>query len=335
MRIEDIANKAKVSTATVSRALNGSPRVKEKTAKRVLAAAKSLGYVANGSARSLSSGRSKLLGIIISDICNPYFPELISHFETLALSHSYDVILANTNYDPERLEHCVSRMMERRVEGVAIMTSEMHKAAASLLTRQHIPTVTLATQIVGNRFTTIKVDYSDGMREAIAHLRSLGHRDIAFMAGPSVLWTSGLRKQTFHDEMVRACLPVNPAWQIESDHRIEGGFQAMQRLLNLRCRPSAIVCSNDLSAMGALRAIRDSGLSVPEDYSLIGFDDIELASLTHPTLTTIRIPRQTIAQAAIGSLIEQIAKAAVKAKSTVTVRTALVIRQSTAAPRKR
>jgi LacI family transcriptional regulator len=135
--------------------------------------------------------------------------------------------------------------------------------------------------------------------------------------------------------MVRACLPVNPAWQIESDHRIEGGFQAMQRLLNLRSRPSAIVCSNDLSAMGALRAIRDSGLSVPEDYSLIGFDDIELASLTHPTLTTIRIPRRTIAQAAIDSLIEQIARPAIKARSAVTVRTALVIRQSTAAPRKR
>src|SRR6185312_78119 len=147
MNIALIARKARVSTATVSRTLNNSPLVREKTATRIRKVIEELGYIPNGSARSLSSGRSQLLGVIISDITNPFFPDLISSFERLSADHSYEVIFANTNYDPARLEHALHRMMQRRVDGIALMTSEMHEPALAMLKKQKIPTVTLQHRI--------------------------------------------------------------------------------------------------------------------------------------------------------------------------------------------
>ncbi|MBS1815505.1 MAG: LacI family DNA-binding transcriptional regulator [Acidobacteria bacterium] len=317
--------------ATVSRTLNGSSLVRPATAERVRKVVQELGYVPNSSARSLSSGKSNLFGVVISDITNPFFPELISNFESLALKNGYEVVFANTNYDPERLDHALRRMVERRVEGVAILTSEVHDSAITMLRRQNIPVVTLQQQTV-QQGSIIKVDHSVGIAEAIAHLMELGHRDIAFIAGPSDLWSARKRRDIFAAEIKRNKLTLPAEWIAESDPRPEGGFDAMQALLKLKNRPTAIMATNDLIALGALRAINEAGLDVPRDFSIVGIDDIDLVHYVHPPLTTIRIPRPQIAECAFTTLLENSRNPEMK-KIQSNLPTQLIVRASTAAPR--
>jgi LacI family transcriptional regulator len=334
MNVVLIAKKARVSTATVSRTLNNSPLVREATAARVREVIKELGYIPNGSARSLSSGRSNLLGMVISDITNPFFPDLISSFEQLSDKESYEVIIANTNYDPARLEHCLQRMMERRVDGIALMTSEMHTGALELLKRQSIPVVMLQNSLDVGSIDTVRVDYGVGIRAAVKHLVELGHKDIAFIAGPKTLWTANRRREFWLAEVRRNKLKLAPEYLIEGDHRVEGGAAAMRQLLKLTHRPTAILCSNDLTALGAQKAINEAGLTVPGDFSLIGYDDLEIVSLMHPALTTVCVPRAEIAKKALMLLMAGIRKEA-PTPSDSAVQTYLTIRESTAPPRKK
>jgi DNA-binding LacI/PurR family transcriptional regulator len=332
MNIALIARKARVSTATVSRTLNNSPLVREKTAARIRKVIEELGYIPNGSARSLSSGRSNLLGVIISDITNPFFPDLISSFERLSAEQSYEVIFANTNYDPVRLEQALHRMMQRRVDGIALMTSEMHEPALAMLKKQKVPTVILQHRIEGSDFNTVRVDYRIGIRKAVQHLVELGHSDIAFISGPGSLWSANNRRELVFAELARKKLNIAPPFLVEGNHRVDGGVVAMKALLDLKERPTAILCSNDLTALGALKTIHEAGLEVPRDFSLVGFDDIEMVSLMHPSLTTVRIPRSEIAAEALTMLLAAIGDSTPTSRDKV-VETSLIIRQSTAAPR--
>ena len=331
MNIALIARKARVSTATVSRTLNNSPLVREKTATRIRKVIEELGYIPNGSARSLSSGRSQLLGVIISDITNPFFPDLISSFERLSADHSYEVIFANTNYDPARLEHALHRMMQRRVDGIALMTSEMHEPALAMLKKQKIPTVTLQHRIEDSDFNTVRVDHRIGIRKAVQHLVDLGHSDIAFISGPDSLWSANKRREEALTELARKKLKIPLSFLVEGNHRVDGGVAAMKTLLGLKVRPSAILCSNDLTALGALKTIHEAGLEVPRDFSLVGFDDIEMVSLMHPSLTTVRLPRSEIAAEALAMLLASIGGSTPKTRERV-VETTLIVRQSTAEP---
>lgn len=334
MNIALIARKARVSTATVSRTLNHSPLVREKTAVRVRKVIEDLGYIPNGSARSLSSGRSNLLGVIISDITNPFFPDLISSFERLSAEQSYEVIFANTNYDPERLEHALLRMMQRRVDGIALMTSEMHEPALAMLKKQKIPTVTLQHRIEESDFNTVRVDHRIGIRKAVQHLVELGHSNIAFISGPGALWSANQRRDFVLAELAHNKLKVAPSCLIEGNHRVDGGVAAMKTLLALKDRPTAILCSNDLTALGALKTIHEANLEVPRDFSLVGFDDIDMVSLMHPALTTVRIPRSEIAAEALTMLLAAMSGLTPRMQET-TIETRLVIRQSTGAPGKK
>src|SRR6185369_8335350 len=176
MNIRQVARKAGVSTATVSRIINDSTPVSPKTAERVWRAIRELNYHPNTNARTLASGRSRLLGLIISDIANPFFPELVKAFEDVALDNNYEVILTNTNYDPGRMAACVQRILERKVEGAAIMTSEMDPELIGQLSRRGIPIVFLDVGKVRDRISNISVDYGEGVREAVDRLSALGHR---------------------------------------------------------------------------------------------------------------------------------------------------------------
>lgn len=270
-----------------------------------------------------------MLGVLISDIKNPFFPELISNFEALAIRNGYETVFANTNYDPDRMEHVLRRMLERRVEGVAILTSEVHESALDMLRAQNIPVVTLQQQAERHE-GTITVDHSTGIAEAIAYLTGLGHRDIGFIAGPAHLWTAGYRRDLFTNEMKRRGLETRPEWIPSADPRPAGGMEAMRGILAQIERPTAIMASNDLLALGALRAINEAGYRVPADYSLIGIDDIDLVHYVHPPLTTIRVPRPDIAAEAFHTLVA--GKDGGK-RTPETLRTRLVVRGSTAAPR--
>jgi len=197
MDIIQVAKHAKVSTATVSRVLNGFPGVREKTALRVRRAIAEMHYVPNPNARNLRVGRTRLFGLIVSDVNNPFFPELIDAFEALAAAEGIEVIFTHTNYDLKRLHSCIRRMIERSVDAIAVMTSEVEEEALQQAVRAGIPVVLMNQRKLAARYPNVPVDYSAGFREALEHLLSLGHRDIGFIAGPQSLNSARGRKDAF------------------------------------------------------------------------------------------------------------------------------------------
>ncbi len=303
MNIKAVAKRANVSTATVSRTINGSAKVSPKTAERVRRAIEALNFYPNTNARALGSGRSSLYGLIISDITNPFFPELVKSFEDIAVVHGQEVLIANTNYDPERMKICVTRMLQRKVDGVAIMTSEMDEGLVEVFSRRHIPLVFLDTGTPGPGVSCVRIDYAAGVQMAMTHLIGLGHRRIGFISGPMRLSSARTRHTAFTERVAREDLTCTPEMIQEGNHRVDGGEAAMKRMLNSGARPTAVVASNDLTAIGAMGAITQFGLRVPQDISVIGFDDIQLSAFTMPPLTTISLSRAEIANAAFRALL--------------------------------
>ena len=201
LNIGEIARRAHVSTATVSRTLNQTGAVRPETARKVWRVAAALNYYPNSHARALVSGRSRLLGLIVSDITNPFFPELVHSFEALATAQDYDLILTSTGYQTARMIGCVRRMLERKVDGVAIMTSEMDLGLIKELARRGVPLVFMDVGRVGPRMSHVLIDYAHGIRQAVDHLVALGHKRIAFIAGPLDLHSARTRRQAFLDGM--------------------------------------------------------------------------------------------------------------------------------------
>lgn len=302
MNIQEVARKAGVSTATVSRTINGSEKVAPKTAERVRRAIEQLSYVPNTNARALGSGRSRLYGLIISDITNPFFPELVRSFEDAAVEQGQEIVIANTGYNPKRTEICVQRMLERKVDGVAIMTSEMPRPLIERLRSSRIPMVFLDTGTPGPGASNILINYASGVDAAVVHLVELGHKLIGFISGPMSLASARTRRDAFLTSMKRNGIALHEQFFVEGNHRIDGGHSAMQKLLKEKKRPTAILSSNDLMAIGAIGAIRENGLDVPRDFSVIGFDDIEISASISPALTTVRLPRTEIANRAFRAL---------------------------------
>jgi LacI family transcriptional regulator len=301
MNITEVARRAHVSTATVSRVVNGTAKVNPETAERVRAAVEALGYYPNTNARALGSGRSGLYGLIISDITNPYFPELVKAFEDIAVEHGQEVLIANTNYDPKRMETCVIRMLQRKVDGVAIMTSEMEERLIGTFSSRKIPMIFMDTTTAKRGVSVVRVDYAAGVLQAMQHLFALGHERISFISGPLGLASARLRADAFL-ECVQEHAPGTTPHLEEGDHRVEGGHRAMQRILRSSKMPTAVLASNDLTAIGAMGAIHEAGLRIPEDISVVGFDNIELSAYTQPALTTMHVPRRELAATAFRSL---------------------------------
>jgi DNA-binding LacI/PurR family transcriptional regulator len=302
MNIKEVARLAKVSTATVSRTINGSDKVTTETAERVRRAIETLKFYPNTNARALGSGRSSLYGLIISDITNPFFPELVQSFEDVAVQFGQEVLIANTNYDPHRMELCVTRMLQRKVDGVAIMTSEMDEHLIDELSSRSIPLVFLDTGTPQKGISNIAIDYASGIDAAVEHLSELGHTSIGFISGPMDLTSARVRRRAFMQSLKRKGLQLDENLIEEGNHRMDGGHDAMNRLLVKEPRPTAVLTSNDMTAIGAIGALAEHGLKVPRDISVIGFDDIELSAFTQPALTTVRLSRQEIAKVAFRAL---------------------------------
>lgn len=304
MTIKDVAKRAGVGIATVSRTLHHSSQVSPETAARVLKVIEELGYRPNTNAQSLASGRSHMLGLVVSDITNPFFPELVKGFEDVALQNGYDVLVASTNYDPARTALCVQRMIERKIDGVAIMTSEVDPSLTDTFGRRKVPLVFLDVGKVGKGVSNVKIDYGGGIVQAVEHLGALGHHRIAFISGPIRLESARERRDAFVTRLRALCSgPESEVLIEEGNHKVDGGLQATVRLLQRAPRPTAIIASNDLTAIGAMRAIRQCGLRVPEDISVVGFDDIQMAEFTEPPLTTVRLLRTDVARLACDALV--------------------------------
>ena len=333
MDIRTVASLARVSTATVSRTINHVPTVDPALAARVWKAVEELNYFPNTQARALVSGRSRLLGLIISEITNPFFPELIQEFETVAVERGYEILIGSTNYDLKRMESCVRRMLERKVDGVAIMTFGIEAPLLDRFAIGEIPTIFIDVGPKHERSSVLSVDYRNGIYEGVQHLAVLGHRRIAFISGPLTLRSAETRKTAFLESLRSAGLKAEKQWLIEGDHTLDGGRDAMQKILALPEWPTAIMCSNDMMAIGVQHALFEADLKVPDDFSLIGFDDVHLAEYTIPPLTTVRMSCKDLAQSAVANLLWHLDRHETTAPPPQNIPTHLIVRQTTGLPK--
>jgi LacI family transcriptional regulator len=331
MDIREIAKRAKVSTATVSRTINRVPSVDPQLAKRVWKIVEELGYYPNTQARALVSGRSRIFGLIVSEITNPFFPEIVQSFEDIAVQNNYEILLTSTVHNPKRMELAVRRMIERRVDGVAILTFGMEDSLIADLRFRKVPLVfvDVGPQVPG--VSNIRINYLQGIRQAVQHLAALKHTRIAFVSGPLNLKSALARRAAFQESMREIGLGVSPDMIVEGDHKIEGGMRALSHLAVLLNRPTAILCSNDMTAIGVMREAYERGLMIPRELSLVGFDDIRLAQFTTPPLTTVQMSQTLLAEYAFKALREDVERGSTAAAGKeYELATSLVLRGSTA-----
>src|SRR5712664_575514 len=302
LTIRDVAKAAGVSTATVSNVLNKTGKVGRRTHLLVLSTVKRLGYFPNVHARHLASRDSRTLGIIVSDIENPFFPEVIKSFETRARQLGYDAILSDTNYDPRRTREAAERMMEHKVRGVAVMTSEISLRVIHELARRRIAVTFLDLAPVRHYVSNLRIDYRSGIQQIVEYLYKHGHRRIAFVAGRPRLRSNIVRLQSY-EKCVRA-LGLEPGPVLPGDLRFEGGLSAGLAIAQLKLRPTAVMAVNDLTAVGVIKGLLKGGCRVPQDISVTGFDNTRLAEYSNPSLTTVDIHRDMLGEMAADALHE-------------------------------
>ncbi len=331
MSIHEVARRAKVSIATVSRTINGVPTVAPQLSRRVWKVVEELGYYPNTQARALVSGRSRIFGLIVSEITNPFFPEIVQGFEDVAVQHNYEILTTSTVQDPRRMTLAVRRMIERRVDGVAIVTFGMEETLFDDLRSRKIPLVFIDVGPALPRISNIRIDYQHGIRQAVQHLAALRHARIAFISGPLALKSAVARQHAFLQSMEELGLRVDPEHLIEGTHTMEGGMDALKKIISFPRRPTAVVCSNDMTAIGVMRQSYEAGIHIPRDLSVIGFDDIRLAQFMTPPLTTVRMSQPEIARLAFQALLADVQrKVPLPNGSEYILRTSLVLRDSTA-----
>lgn len=328
--IREIASRARVSTATVSRTINRVPTVTHHLAKRVWKVINEVGYYPDVRARSLVSGRSRTFGLIVSEITNPFFPEIVQALEDVAVEHNYEVLVSSTVHDSERMKISVRRMLERRVEGVAVITFGNEELLLQDLQFRNIPLVFVDVGPPLPRISNIRVDYQCGLRQAVQHLAALRHSEVAFVSGPLELKTAVSRQEAFIASLKEIALPVRPEFLVPGNHTMEGGMAAACQLLSSSYRPTAIVCSNDLSAIGVMHKAHEMEFRIPQDLSVIGFDDIRLAQFVIPSLTTVRMSQEELAKLTFRALFDEVQrKAPLPGGTEHILRTNLVARSST------
>jgi len=331
MDIREIAKRAKVSTATVSRAINRIPTVDPQLAKRVWKVVQELGYYPNTQARGLVSGKTRIFGLIVSEITNPFFPEIVQSFEHIAVQHNYEILLTSTVHDPKRMESSVRRMIERRVEGVAVLTFGMEDSLLEDLRFRKVPLVFVDVGPPVAHVSNIKINYQQGIRQAVQHLAALRHEHIAFITGPLNLKSAKARKDAFEESMREIGMRVEPELVIEGDHTMEGGMNALAHLASLGSRPTAIMCSNDMTAIGVMREAYDYGIAIPYELSVVGFDDVRLAQFMTPPLTTVQMSQTELAKLAFKALLTEVERETTSPTGTeYALDTALILRKSTA-----
>src|SRR4051812_29220470 len=300
--INDVAKAAEVSTATVSNVLNKTGKVGRETRRLVLSTVRKLGYIRDVHARHLASHDRRTLGIIVSDIENPFFPEVIKGFETRAQQLGYDAILSDTNYDPRRTREAAQRMMEHKVRGVAIMTSEISLRLVHELARRKIAVTFLDLAPVQGYTSNLRIDYLSGVEQIVNYLYEKGHRHIAFVAGRPGLKSNLERLQAYEQAMQRLGLEPGPV--LPGDLRFEGGFPAGSTIAESSPRPTAVMAVNDLTAVGVIKGLLEAGCREPQDILVTGFDNPRLAQYCNPSITTVDIPRETLGRLAADALHE-------------------------------
>jgi LacI family transcriptional regulator len=300
LTIRDVANAAGVSTATVSNVLNKRGKVGRRTQNVVLSTVKRLGYLPNIHARRLASRDTRTFGIIVSDIENPFFPEVIKSFLARSRQLDYDAILSDTNYDPRRTLEAASRMMTHNVSGVAIMTSEISTHLIDELVHRKIAVTFLDFAPARNYVSTLRIDYASGIEQIVRYLYKEGHQRIAFVAGRPKLRSNVARLEAYEKSML--ALGLKPGPILHGDLRFEGGLAAGMAIAKMSPIPSAVMAVNDLTSVGIMKGLTSAGLRIPQDISVTGFDKTRLAEYSIPSITTVDVHRDLLGQMAADAL---------------------------------
>ncbi|MFB3905182.1 MAG: LacI family DNA-binding transcriptional regulator [Acidobacteriota bacterium] len=328
--IKDVARVARVSHPTVSRALRYSPLVNPETAERIRQIADNMGYRANAVARGLVTRKTWTIGAVVTTIADPFIGEVVSGVEELANDKGYSVILGNCKADPDRELRVVRLFHERRVDGILVLSSRIGALYMPLLSELKVPIVLINSHHPDQFAHSVMIDNLGGSVAAVQHLIRLGHRRIAYLGDQFGLQSDTERFAGYRLALTLADYPFEPALVVHADGKAEGSGPAMNRLLALQDPPTAVFCYNDLTALGALRAVRVHGLRVPQDISIVGFDDLTIASYTEPPLTTVRQPKQEMGRMAVEILCKLLEGA--QEQTQIKVPGELIVRESSAAP---
>jgi DNA-binding LacI/PurR family transcriptional regulator len=327
--IKDIARIARVSHSTVSRALQNSPLVNARTAETIRKIAHESGYRASAVARGLVTKRTLTIGLVVTTIADPFASEVASGIEQAANDLGYSVFLADSNADPSRERQVVQSFAERRVDGIIVTSSRVGALYLPLLSEMRVPIVLVNNQHPGAFVHSVMIGNVEGSREAVNHLIGLGHRRIAYLGDQFGYQSDTERFAGYRKALDETGLPFLPELVVHGDGKPEQAMRAMEQLLALENPPTAVCCYNDMSAIGAMRSIHLAGRRVPEDISVVGFDDLFLASYTQPRLTTVRQPMRRMGLLAMESLYKLMSgeDSAIR----ITVEPELIVRESTAA----
>lgn len=303
MNLEEVAHRARVSTATVSRVLNNKNVVRGSTRDRVMKAIADLNYHPNLHARSLAAGRSHTFGIIVSNLENPFFYDIVNKVEAEAHNRGYEVVVANTDYRPDQLLKSIRLMAGRRVAGLAALVSEIQPDIIEELSSAHFPVVLYDVSTAHQNLTNVRLNYRKSMEKLAGYLHMLGHNKRIAWLGHHVEFTPLSDRR---DALINAFHWLAPNSEVRTftgRDTLEGGWQTTREMLSSTFEPTAVVCANDFMAIGVLRALREEGIAVPQQMSVTGLDNIKFSQFCNPTLTTVHVPRDRIGHIVFEKLI--------------------------------
>jgi len=329
--ITDVAKMAGVSITTVSHVINKTRFVSEELVERVNAAIDGLNYQPSALARSLRTKTSGTIGIVIPDNTNPFFAEVVRGIEDFYFEHGYSVFLCNSDGDSDKEYHHLKLLREKNVDGLILVSAGDDRDSQELLEEGTIPSVIIDREVNNLHTDSVLIDNFRGGYEATLHLIELGHKRIGCITGPSQVTPSGQRLKGYVKALGDNGISFDENLIVTGDFKSQSGHKGLKQLMQNRPSPTAIFACNDLMAIGALAASREIGLEIPEQLSLIGFDDITLASMVVPKLTTVAQPKRDLGETGAKLLFQQITKDK-KQEAVVLLQPNLVIRDSTAPP---
>ncbi|MHC1749938.1 MAG: LacI family DNA-binding transcriptional regulator [Cellulosilyticaceae bacterium] len=321
--IKDVAKLANVSISTVSYAINNTGNVSEKTRKKVLAAAKELDYKPNGMARSLKMKKNNIIAVVVNEFYGPIYGEIIRGITQITKTNEYEVVVAECFSDKVNITKVLS---QRLVDGAIILAANVDNDTIESLASEHFPIVTLDRELRGDYITSVLIDNEVASYEIAKYFYELGYKQVGFLSGPKDTYDNNKRFEGFKKGIKEFDLEFSAKYHINGDFTEQGGYLAMQKFLKENIPPRAFFIANDEMAIGALKALEENNISVPEQVALIGFDDIRLGEYVTPKLTTVKRPCYDLGVVAANSLI-----AALKGEHTskvTTLSSELIIRES-------
>ena len=307
--MKDIARLAGVSTSTVSHVINKSRFVSEDIAERVNKAAQDLNYAPSALARSLKMNRTRTIGMLVTTSTNPFFGEVVKGVERSCYHKGYNLILCNTEGDNERMKASINTLLQKRVDGLLLMCSTLEGERIEVFDRYpDIPVVVMDWGPMLFASDKIQDNSLSGGYIATNYLIECGHKEIGCITGPLIRHQAQMRYEGYKRAVLEAGLEINPQWIVESDFECEGGYEAFNRMLEKGPLPSSIFVSNDMMAMGVLNAAHEKGIRIPEDVSIMGYDDIHIARFMSPALTTVHQPKYRLGKVAVETLLKKLEK---------------------------